>query len=307
MSALIYNKSQRGTALVLTLWLLALLSALALNFALSARTGSAVTRNFKESVMLRTMAVGAIENTLSYLLSDPDPLVDYMDADGRFRTDSERPPLPGSISSGKATVYITLSAEDARLNISEVDDKVLRRFIGASVESDEDRAVMVSALRDWIDADNLHRLNGAEDDYYLPLGYRTAGMPLTVRDELKLIKGFDREPVRKSFSANITAFAHSININAAPYEVLEALGLDALGASSLIDMRASNDGLRFVPSSLSRIGTTFSNVFRIEVQAVMDQSPQVYHITSIVKRVAGKKSQELKTIYWKEDIEAGGA
>ena len=48
--------------------------------------------------------------------------------------------------------------------------------------------------------------------------------------------------------------------------------------------------------------------FRIEVQASLpDKSPQVYHITSVLERIPGIKSQELKTIYWKENIEAGGA
>jgi general secretion pathway protein K len=304
--------SQRGTALVLTLWLLALLSALALNFALSARTGSAITRNFKESVMLRALAVEAIENTVAYLLSDPDPLVDYVDEDGSLRTDSERPPASGSMSSGTAIVYITLSAEDARLNINELNDKVLGNLLALTTENEEDRNALISSLKDWIDPDNLHRLGGAEDDYYIPLGYESAGVPLTVTDELMLIKGFSKEILRGEdgiggLSDKITTFAHAVNINAAPAEVLVAMGLDTLSANSLIDTRSTNEGLRQVPYSLSGKATTFSNVFRIEVQATLAQSPQVYHITSIVERIAGIKSQELKTIYWKENIEAGGA
>jgi len=305
--------SQRGTALVLTLWLLALLSALALNFALSARTESAITRNFKESVMLRALAVEAIENTVSYLLTDTDPLVDYVDRDGKLRTDNERSQVSGSMSSGDATAYITLSAEDARLNINEVDEKVLLNLLSMATDDEVGAGELVSSMRDWIDPDNLHRIGGAEDDFYAALGYKTAGMPLTVTEELMLIRGFSNDIVRGEngiggLSDYITTFTHTVNINAAPREVLEALGLDSLSANSLIDMRNSNDGLRQVPSSiLSRVGTTFSNVFRIEVQASLNQGTQVYHITSIVERIAGSKSQELKTIYWKESIETGGA
>jgi len=298
--------------LVLTLWLLALLSALALNFALSSRTGSAITRNFKESVAMRAMAVEAIENTVAYLLTDPDPLVDYVDQEGHLRTDGERPPIANSLTDGNVKVKLDLSAEDARMTISLLNEASLISLISAVGASEEDTSAMVSALMDWIDPDDLHRLNGAEDDYYEPLGYTTTGMPLTTSEELMLIKGFDRETVMGKegsggLAARITTFASTVNINAAPPEVLEAFGLDPLSVSSIIDMRESNKGLRYIPSSLARKGTTFSNFFRIEARASLDSSPQIYHITSIVERVRGNKGQELKTIYWKEDLEAGGA
>jgi len=306
------NISNRGTALVLTLWLLALLSALALNFALSSRTGSAITRNFKESVAMRALAVSAIENTVAYLLTDPDPLVDYVDHEGNLRTDSERPLVANSITDGNTTVKLSLSAEDARMTISVPNEALLINLISLEGTSEEDTRTMVSALMDWIDPDDLYRLNGAEDDYYEAMGYSTSGMPLVTTEELMLIKGFDKEIVMGKdgsggLADKITTFAKTVNINAAPLEVLESLGLNPVSASSIIDMRESNKGLRHVPASIARAGTTFSNVFRIEARASQDNSPQVYRIISIVKRVAGKRSQELKTIYWKEDIEAGGA
>jgi len=312
MKVLLNYIEDKGTALVLTLWLLALLSALALNFALSSRTNSAVTRNFKESVAMRALAVEAIENTVAYLLADPDPLVDYVDEDGKLRTDNERAPLANSITSGDATVELTLSAEDGRLSLSQIDEAALLRLITSQGAKDEDARVMVSSLLDWMDPDDLHRLDGAEDDHYEPLGYTTSGASLTVIDELMMIKGFEKDLVRGKdgelgLAAHLTTFAQTVNINAAPLEVLMAMGLDSVGASSIADMRARNNGLRYVPRSLSRRGTTFSNIFRIEARASKGQSPQVYHITSIVRRVAGRNSQELKTIYWKEDIETGGA
>jgi len=311
------KSSQEGTALVLTLWLLALISALALSFALSARTGSAITRNFKESVMLRAKAVEAIENSIAYLLADPDPLIDYIDGDGKFRTDRERPPVSGILESGDVSVYLSLSAEDSRININDAEEPVLRGLFEIAGAKEEDTAAMVASLMDWKDPDDLHRLGGAEDDHYMPMGYETSGRPLETPEELILIKGFNKEMVRgdnsvnKGLSGMITTFSHTINFNSANSEVMKALGLDLVRANSLISERTGNDGLdlaalkQYLPQRLFKIATPFSNMFRLEAQASLEGSPQVYHITTIIKRVSAQGKQELKTIYWKENIEAG--
>lgn len=321
--------SQGGTALVLTLWLLALISALAMSFALSARTGSAITRNFKEGVILRSMAVQAIENTVAYLLTDPKPEVDYVDGDGNFRTDNERPPVTGIINSGRGTVYLTLSAEDARININYAPESVLRKLFDSAGAKDDDRAAMVSSLMDWRDPDDLYRLNGAEDSHYIPLGYRTSGMPLEVTEELLLVKGFSMDMLKdnaegKGLSDMITTFSDPIkkvnsevmmvNFNAVNLEVMIALGIDQVRAESIISARESSEGLNLgtlkanIPTTLKHFfAIPFSKVFRIETQAALEGSPQVYHITSIVKRIPAQGGQEIKTIYWKENIEAGGA
>lgn len=312
MRDLPYITSQKGTALVLTLWLLALLSALALNFSMTARSGSAVTRNFKQSALARSLAVEAINNTVAYILADPDLLVDFIDEDGAFRTDAERPSISGITNTGTALLELTLSAEDSRLNINRIKQATFTNLLDAGGVSEEETGALVSSLLDWTDPDDLHRLGGAEDDYYGPLGYATSGMPLALIDELLLIRNFTEELVRgedggSGLQAHLTTFGESVNINAASSQVLGAIGLDSLVTASVMEMRANNQGLRRVPSGVLERGKTFSNFFRIEAGASLRQSPETYRITAIVERSRGKTGPQLKTIYWKEEIETGGA
>ena len=51
--------------------------------------------------------------------------------------------------------------------------------------------IIVDSILDWIDTDDLHRLNGAESDYYqsLPNPYKAKNGRLDTLEELLLIKG----------------------------------------------------------------------------------------------------------------------
>jgi hypothetical protein len=53
---------------------------------------------------------------------------------------------------------------------------------------------LIDCVFDWIDADNIHRLNGAESDdpFYVSAGYSVSNAPLRRVTELLLVKGFDR-------------------------------------------------------------------------------------------------------------------
>lgn len=304
---------QSGTVLVLTLWVLTLLSALAFSFALSVRYGGTITRNFKESASARALAISAIENTVAYILSDQDMLIDYIGEDGLLHTDEKRAPATDRYVSEAGTVAISLTAEDAKPNINLMHEGNLLRLFEMAGASKEKAAEMITAFLDWTDPDKLVRLTGAEDEHYIPLGYTARNRELETPQELALIRGFDDPKVLGSEGEGngllnmVTTFSETINFNAASLEALEALGLDPVEASSIIDMRQSMNGIRHIPSKLARKGTPFSRVFRIEARASLGQSPEVYVITSIVRRQPGPKGQELKTVYWKERIETGGA
>ncbi len=299
--------SDKGIVLVLALWVIVILSGLAMNFALNSRTGSIVTRNFKESIIARTIASSAIENTIAYILTDPDPFLDYIDEDGIFRTDRDRKPASGIINVSGATVEITLTDEDSKLNINTLEPVYLHKLLANYAKNDEETLEMVASLLDWMDIDDLHRMGGAEDDEYFALGYETKDNPLEIPAELTLIKGFNKDIIfgEGGLDKVITTFTKSYNINTASREVLEALGFNALETSTIIETRESMKGLRNVDDSLSQTqkGSTFSDVLRIETWVSFKGSQEEYHIISIVKREIGKR--QLRTIYRRETIETG--
>ena len=72
---------------MMVLWVLVLLSIIALNYFGSNRWNSAATRNLKEETLAYAMAMSGYQEAVNYVLSDKDPAVDFIDNEGNFWTD----------------------------------------------------------------------------------------------------------------------------------------------------------------------------------------------------------------------------
>lgn len=83
-----------------------------------------------------------------------------------------------------------------------------------------------SVISDWVDSDNVARLDGAESDFYLLKNpsYRAGNQNLIQLKELALLKGFS-PPVMQVLEPYVAALPKvtTININTAPKLVLSAL------------------------------------------------------------------------------------
>jgi general secretion pathway protein K len=90
--------SQSGIALLMVLWVLVLLSIIALNFVNSNRWNTVSTRNLKEETVSYYLAVSGYHEAVNYLLSDKDPSFDFLDSDGNFWIDKETQPVTGEIN-----------------------------------------------------------------------------------------------------------------------------------------------------------------------------------------------------------------
>ncbi len=99
----------------------------------------------------------------------------------------------------KAT--LTLSPEASRLNLNQADAQALRDLFLEHHIPEHEAEIMADSLLDWRDEDDLHRLNGAEKDYYQDRGYVPRNGPLKDLSEVTLIKGFD--PYRFWFNPGI--------------------------------------------------------------------------------------------------------
>jgi general secretion pathway protein K len=299
---------EKGIALIMTLWVLVLLTAVAMSFTFSSRRGSASTRNLKEDTQAYYLSLSAYEEVIAYLLADQDPTVDFIDEQGNFRTDLQRPAFTTPSIEG-AEVEVRLTDEESRLNINTLDNEQLDRLfeeIGVTVE---ERQPLVDALLDWRDPDDEHHLSGAEDEYYEAFGYNTKDKPLDMPEELLLVKGFtpghmyggdDFKPLERL----ITTYSSGVNVNTVPEEALHILGLDDRSISTLLTHRTAPGGTQMIPSQMAAFGKTASSHFRIQVVSRMTGNPLAVRITSVVRRDFGPQGPVMTTIYWKEDIES---
>jgi len=105
------------------------------------------------------------------------------------------------VSIGDAEVWVRLDSEKKRIAVSAANDGKLRQLVQSLLEeteeslSDKELALkgdeIVDALLDWVDEDDLRRLNGAEADDYLAAGlnYVPSDAPFRTLSEMLLVLG----------------------------------------------------------------------------------------------------------------------
>jgi len=169
------EKTARGIALVLVMWVLSLLTVMALALTQIQRTEGALTANQLDSARFRAQASAVMSLVALNLLSTPPSTFEEQALvwvpDGRprlFQLDGEG-------------FLVTLSNESSKLNLNEVTREQLLALIEV-VQGEENqdellRDQIADAILDWRDENDLSMLNGAED-----ADYEAAGLPYGARD-----------------------------------------------------------------------------------------------------------------------------
>jgi len=241
-----HHKNQNGVALMVVLWVLVLLIALATEFAFSMKGEVNTTRNYKEDIQAYHLAKAGIHMAMAEILYPSSFHASHQDF-GLIMGDSTRGSERGSTQSGK-TAYRTsirqeielgsgiisysLQDENSKIPINKTTRNTLVKVLtSAGIESKEKKDVIADSILDWIDADKNHRLNGAENDFYQNLipPYFAKNAPIENLDELSKIRGIDEKILygtnqRKGLINFFTTYnVKSVNPNTASPEVLSII------------------------------------------------------------------------------------
>lgn len=233
--------SQRGIALLLVLWVLTILMAVVFSFALITRTETHSTISFMERMEQRYYAEAGIERAIAEIIYRRKNLRNE-DA-GIWKTD--RTAYGSRVGDGRYIVRVI--DESGKLDVNTASEILLKNLFLELGVRDGDADIIVDSIMDWKDADELHRLHGAESDYYLslPNPYKAKNAAFDTLDELLLIKGMTPEILygttgKKGAIDLLTVYTKNnrINLNAAPKEVLKALpGMTPDVADRITDYR----------------------------------------------------------------------
>ncbi|RJQ56921.1 MAG: hypothetical protein C4526_00490 [Nitrospiraceae bacterium] len=295
-----------GVALVLVIWIVVVLIAIVGEFSYSMRTEINISRNFKEEEEAYQLAVAGIEEAKAEILTVKDPSKIYMDENGALVLDPEAGEQPERKSSlGKGSYQYVITDEDGKLDLNTASVEQMRYiFLNTGVDI-KDADVIVDSVMDWRDTDNLHMLNGAEDDYYedLKRPYSSKDGPFDSGEELLLVKGMSPEIFFGSGGKGakdgyegagkyFTVYgAGSINIRTAPLIVLEALaGPDA--ARNIIEQRKT--GALTGPAVGGKVLSEYFSIVSTGYNG--DGS-----IRRTVKTVVRKAANKLETVYWNDN------
>lgn len=219
-------KDQKGIALIMVLWVMVLMAAMATEFSHSMRVEVTSTRNFKEELECDFLSESGIELALEEILGKAD--FQTVDEKGQLvfvrmkkKEGEKAKDVPGVITKeeeagkeeagkkeilkippriniplGAGTVSYHIADEGSKININSASEEIFSKILEESgVQDEELRATIAASILDWIDPNDLHRLNGAEEEYYQGLEepYACKNKPFDTLEELLLVKGMTPE------------------------------------------------------------------------------------------------------------------
>ncbi|MBI5409236.1 MAG: general secretion pathway protein GspK [Nitrospirae bacterium] len=296
-----------GVALILVVWVIVVLIAIVGEFSYSMRTEINITRNFKEDEQAYQLALAGLEAAKAEILTAKDLTKMYADADGVIIFDREAEEAPvreADLGAGRYKYIIT--DEEGKLSLNTATLAQLKYIFKDSGVEGEDLDIIADSLFDWRDDNDLHLLNGAEEDYYqsLEVPYSAKDGPFDSVEELLLVKGVtpeffygskggDEEKAYGGVSKYFTAAGSGvINLNTAPKVVLEAVTGSA-AAENIIMQREK--GPVTAPAAGGKLS---SDVFTI----VSTGSNQDGTIKRSIKATLRKKENKLETLYWSDNV-----
>jgi type II secretory pathway component PulK len=228
---------QGGFVLAVTLWVLAIVAMAAAFFA----DRMARTVHLAERAQARSLALLDMEATRADILfrMSTTPISIF----GLGLDSANAIALDDRAYAGRGDSLVRLQDNRGLLNLNIVNDARLDRFLGVLGVAGAGRTAMIDTLRDYVDDDNLKRLNGAE-----AADYAEAGLPpprnamLVTPFETKNILGW--KDVAPLWQDNLlprlttTGASFSMNPNTAPWQVLATMrGMTPEAALAIVQAR----------------------------------------------------------------------
>ena len=260
------SRSEGGSALIVALWVILILSLLIGSFAFDMRVEAAITSHYRKRVKADYLARAGVEwaKLLFDRRQDADPsLPDDQVDDVMLNAEhlSRGMGITGFRQElGDGTFTVDILPEEGRRNVNKLTREEWEEILdegGVPVERWDE---LIDCFTDWTDANDEHEVNGAEADdaFYVQRGYAPKNGPVDSIDEMLLIKGFDEKilyggmPDTKERDAQpmlgiakwLTTWGNGkVNANTASREVLMSIpGITDDEVDSIIDGRVGDDG-----------------------------------------------------------------
>lgn len=295
------HHSRRGAALMLSLWALFLLSALIINWALDIDSRITLTGHASRNLEAEAAACSGAEIAL-------DPDVEAGDT-----------VLTGSLGKGQS-YEAHLTGEGGRINLTWIVAgenpqriEILRKYLEVKGIELNDREHMIDCLLDYVDPDDIPRLNGAEaSDTYHP-----KNQLLQRIEELKQVQGWEQFTSQPNWEDDFTLYSSGpIDVAWASKDVLLALpGMTEPIVDRFLELRRGPDGIDGTPDdpefqSLDqvRVALGFSPEQFAQLSGLIGFKDKVMRVVSVGKsgdatrtvQMVIRKSGTPQMIRWKE-------
>lgn len=192
--------SRSGSALIVALWTIILLSLIIGSFAFDMHLEAKLASHYRKRMRAGYLAQAGMERARLLLVHSADPKI----KDENYEKKEESWYLPAKNLASGAAVYgftdtldtgtatVDIIPEVACRNVNRLSAEDWKRVLQVGGVPEDQWNTLTDCFFDWTDPDNLVRPFGAEQDYYagLPSPYKPRNGPIYTVDELLWIKGF---------------------------------------------------------------------------------------------------------------------
>jgi len=296
------TKAQRsGAALMLALWALFLLSAMIITWTLDVDSRLTLSGNASRVVEAEAMASSGAELALSPVVETGSSV------------------LHGSLGRNQ-TYEARIMGEGGRLNLNWILTgenpqrlAILRQYLEVKGIDLNERDRMMDCLLDYVDPDQIPRLNGAESEP----GYEPKNALLQRIEELKEVKGWEKFTARTDWDSDFTIYSTGpVDLVWASRDVLLSIpGFNEQIVDRFLELRRGPDGIDgteddpdFQSVEQVRLALGFTPEQFAQLSAVIGFNDQVKRVVSVGKsgdatrtvQMIIRKSAHPQMIRWKE-------
>lgn len=245
-------RREGGIALLLVLWVLMLLSVIVGEFCYAMRIGTTIALNFRSQAEGYYIALAGINRGIAEMIRNtvvsPVKLQKAKSEDEKeephWRINTHIP----AVTFGKGRFEVTIGNESGKVHINKASESVLKMVVGTFDLEERERDVIVDSILDWRDPDDLHRVKGAEDDYYrsLPEPYECKDADFDSINELLLVRGVTPELFYGGLREMVTVFGSgkSAPSQKVSHGLTQSSSSDVFAsASNKININAASRGL----------------------------------------------------------------
>jgi general secretion pathway protein K len=183
-----------GSATILTMLMAAVIVTLGLGFNYLVKEHIKTSEGLKNKAEAILRARSAYD-TLTYLILNGQVYQREVVISGAEDISGLKTlPLDGQEVSISDDLYVRVQDSNGQLSLTSMDTAALERLI-RRVGALENASGVISSYLDWIDVDNLSRVNGAEEFYYRGQGlpYTPRNYPIQYKEEVEFIRGIGHE------------------------------------------------------------------------------------------------------------------
>jgi general secretion pathway protein K len=222
-----------GISLIVVLWMLVILTVIALAFSRQVRTEIQLTANYQNQAKALALAEAGVWRAVMMISHRSAAALtgDAIQLDGRlYPLDTEFGDL-----------QVSLQSSQGLIDLNRAPEALISSLVQKVVANAQQAEAVTAALFDWRDEDDLRRLGGAEHSDYLAdnLGYGPTNGPLISVAELARVYGVTPE-IYQALRPYVTVNSGEarVDISTAPSFVLSALpGMSDSLVSSVLAAR----------------------------------------------------------------------